>query len=101
MMHLDLVEGMISRNCGSLKGTSVGGLHSMLMIVEHGYNMPGEVRMDVYTRGPRKKKTNKEMEDIIRQLYASIIEESWGNNILLHQLLILLTMQRDRKEPQE
>ena len=41
------------------------------------------------------------MEDIIRQLYASIIEESWGHNILLPQLLILLTMQRDHEEPQE
>lgn len=56
MMHADLVEGMITRYCGSLKGIIAGGLHSMLMIVEHGYNMSGGVPSDVYTRGPREKK---------------------------------------------
>ena len=47
----------------------------MLMIVEHGYNMPGEVPTDVYTRGPRKKKQIKKW----RILFANYMLPSLRN----------------------
>lgn len=43
LMHLDLEEGKITRYGGSLKGIAIGWLHKMLRVVEHGYNMLGDV----------------------------------------------------------
>ena len=43
----------------------------------------------MYARGLMRKKKNEEMEDIIC-LFVSIIEESHGNDILVHHLLVFL-----------
>ena len=94
MMHPDLAEGRIARYCGSMKGTASGGLQNMLCTIEPGYNIPEVVTpvttpTDTPARRPESV-SSAQMEDSICRLSISIIDNSRGNDTLLHHLLAAL-----------
>ena len=94
MLHPSLVEGTITRYCGSFAGTREGGRDNMLDPVEHFPNnsydtgAPMSTPTSMRVRGSQcLTPSGEDMEKHVRNLATELMEVATGDTFLLKHLL--------------
>ena len=105
ILHPSLAEGTITRYCGSLAGTTEGGLGNMLDPVQHfpddcnnvGTPMPTPTQKCA-SGSQRTTPSGEDMEKKLRSLAAEVMDAATGDTFLLRHLLADLHVVRGKQQ---